>query len=104
MSTSTRRRGDGQVGLTGGTRISDAYPHGEDAGTIEISQSGFVHSICRDASVRPYAERVRRELQKLGSLMATPPEIRAVSDGDLRQRIDMSLIPAFIGENRMGKI
>jgi cob(I)alamin adenosyltransferase len=35
---------------------------------------GFARSICQDADVRERVERIQRELYKVGSAIATPPE------------------------------
>lgn len=76
MSITTKRGDGGQTGLAGGIRVSKTHPRVECYGTIDelISQMGFARSICRDIEVIERIENVQRELYKVGSAMATPPE------------------------------
>jgi cob(I)alamin adenosyltransferase len=76
MSIATKRGDGGQTGLAGGIRVSKTNPRVECYGTIDelISQMGFARSICEDAEVREAIERIQRELYKVGSAIATPPE------------------------------
>jgi cob(I)alamin adenosyltransferase len=76
MSISTKRGDGGQTGLAGGIRVSKTHPRVECYGTIDelISQMGFARSICRDAEVKGLIEKIQRELYKVGSAIATPPE------------------------------
>ena len=76
MSIATKRGDQGQTGLAGGIRVSKTHPRVECYGTIDelISQMGFARSICEDADVRERVERIQRELYKVGSAIATPPE------------------------------
>jgi cob(I)alamin adenosyltransferase len=76
MSIATKRGDGGTTGLAGGIRVSKTHPRVECYGTIDelISQMGFARSICADAEVRAYALNVQRELFKVGSAIATPPE------------------------------
>jgi cob(I)alamin adenosyltransferase len=76
MSISTKRGDGGQTGLAGGIRVSKTHPRVECYGTIDelISQMGFALSICRDAEVKGLIEKIQRELYKVGSAIATPPE------------------------------
>ena len=76
MSISTKRGDGGQTGLAGGIRVSKTHPRVECYGTIDelISQMGFARSICEDAEVRERVEAIQRELYKVGSAIATPPE------------------------------
>jgi cob(I)alamin adenosyltransferase len=78
MSIATKRGDGGQTGLVGGIRISKAHPRVECYGTIDelISQMGFARSICQDPDVCRRVERIQRELYKVGSAIATPPESR----------------------------
>jgi cob(I)alamin adenosyltransferase len=39
-----------------------------------ISQMGFARSICQDTEIAGRIERIQRELYKVGSALATPPE------------------------------
>ena len=76
MSIATKRGDGGQTGLAGGIRVSKTHPRVECYGAIDelISQMGFARSICDDAAVRASLERIQRELYKVGSAIATPPE------------------------------
>src|SRR6202030_1981602 len=76
MSIATKRGDGGQTGLAGGIRVSKTHPRVECYGTIDelISHMGFARSICQDADVALRLERVQRELYKVGSALATPPE------------------------------
>jgi cob(I)alamin adenosyltransferase len=76
MSIATKRGDGGQTGLSGGIRVSKTHPRVECYGTIDelISQMGFARSICHDADIATRVERIQRELYKVGSAIATPPE------------------------------
>jgi len=78
MSIATKRGDGGQTGLAGGIRVSKTHPRVECYGTVDelISQMGFARSICQDAEIAGRIERIQRELYKLGSALATPPESR----------------------------
>src|SRR5271155_150834 len=76
MSISTKRGDGGQTGLSGGIRVSKTHPRVECYGTVDelISHMGFARSICQDADICERVERIQRELYKVGSAIATPPE------------------------------
>jgi len=76
MSIATKRGDGGQTSLVGGTRVSKSNPRVECYGTIDelISQMGFARSICQDAEIRERVKAIQRELYKVGSAIATPPE------------------------------
>jgi cob(I)alamin adenosyltransferase len=76
MSIATKRGDGGQTGLAGGIRVSKTHPRVECYGTIDelISQMGFARSICQDADIRERIKGIQRELYKVGSAIATPPE------------------------------
>jgi cob(I)alamin adenosyltransferase len=76
MSIATKRGDGGQTGLSGGIRVSKTNPRVECYGTIDelISQMGFARAICQDVEVAGRIERIQRELYKVGSAIATPPE------------------------------
>ena len=76
MSIATKRGDGGQTGLAGGIRVSKTHPRVECYGTIDelISQMGFARSMCGDAEVKQRIENIQRELYKVGSAIATPPE------------------------------
>ena len=76
MSIATKRGDGGQTGLSGGIRVSKTHPRVECYGTIDelISQMGFARSICHDADIATRIAGIQRELYKVGSAIATPPE------------------------------
>src|ERR1700719_2502443 len=76
MSIATKRGDGGQTGLSGGIRVSKTHPRVECYGTIDelISQMGFARSICHDADLATRIAEIQRELYKVGSAIATPPE------------------------------
>jgi len=76
VSIATKRGDGGQTGLAGGIRVSKTHPRVECYGTVDelISQMGFARSICQDAEIAGRIERIQRELYKVGSALATPPE------------------------------
>ncbi len=76
MSIATKRGDGGQTGLSGGIRVSKTHPRVECYGTVDelISQMGFARSICQDTEIAGRIERIQRELYKVGSALATPPE------------------------------
>jgi cob(I)alamin adenosyltransferase len=76
MSIATKRGDGGQTGLAGGIRVSKTHRRVECYGTIDelISQMGFARSICQDAEIRERIKAIQRELYKVGSAIATPPE------------------------------
>jgi len=76
MSIATKRGDGGQTGLAGGIRVSKTHPRVECYGTVDelISQMGFARSICQDLEIAGRIERIQRELYKVGSALATPPE------------------------------
>jgi len=78
MSIATQRGDGGQTGLAGGIRVSKHDPRVEAYGTIDelISTMGFARSICGDGEIPAIAKRIQRELFKVGSAVATPPESR----------------------------
>jgi cob(I)alamin adenosyltransferase len=70
-------RGDnGETGLAGGIRVSKSNHRVEAYGTIDelISVMGFARSICGDEEVRSLTRSIQKDLFKVGSAMATPPE------------------------------
>ncbi len=75
-SISTTRGDGGQTGLAGGIRVSKASLRVEAYGTVDelISTLGFARSICDDREIATFAHGIQRELFKLGSAPATPPE------------------------------
>jgi len=77
MGSIATTRGDaGQTGLAGGIRVSKASLRVDTYGTVDelISTLGFARSICEDREIAELAHSVQRELFKVGSALATPPE------------------------------
>jgi cob(I)alamin adenosyltransferase len=76
MSISTKRGDGGQTGLAGGIRVSKTHPRVECYGTVDELNShiGFARSICEDPEIAEKLKGIQRELYKVGSAIATPPE------------------------------
>jgi cob(I)alamin adenosyltransferase len=76
MSIATTRGDGGETGLAGGIRVSKCCDRVEAYGTIDelISSLGFARSICADEELRTITKGIQKELFKLGSAIATPPE------------------------------
>jgi cob(I)alamin adenosyltransferase len=76
MSIATMRGDGGETGLAGGIRVSKSSDRVEAYGTIDemISCMGFARSICGDEEVRTVTKSLQKELFKVGSAIATPPE------------------------------
>jgi cob(I)alamin adenosyltransferase len=76
MSIATTRGDGGETGLAGGIRVSKSSVRVEAYGTIDelISSLGFARSICGDEEVRTLSKDIQKELFKVGSAIATPPE------------------------------
>ena len=78
MSIATKRGDGGQTSLVGGARVSKAHPRVECYGVVDelISQLGFARSICPDAEIRERVKAIQHDLYKVGSAIATPPELK----------------------------
>jgi cob(I)alamin adenosyltransferase len=78
MSIATKRGDGGETGLAGGIRVSKSSVRVEAYGTVdELNASmGFARSICEDADLRTRTAAIQRELFRVGSTLATPPESR----------------------------
>ena len=76
MSIATMRGDGGETGLAGGVRVSKSSDRVEAYGTIDelISTLGFARSICADEEIRTLTKAIQKELFKVGSAIATPPE------------------------------
>ena len=76
MSIATKRGDSGETGLAGGIRVSKSSLRVETYGTVDelISTLGFARSICEDADLRERTKVIQRELFRIGSGLATPPE------------------------------
>jgi cob(I)alamin adenosyltransferase len=75
MSIATMRGDGGETGLAGGIRVPKNDPRVDTYGTIDelISSLGFARSICGDEALRKRTKEIQRELFKVGSAIATPP-------------------------------
>lgn len=75
-SIATTRGDGGQTSLAGGVRVSKADLRVEAYGTIdELNASiGGARSICADKEIGAFAHGIQRELFKVGSALATPPD------------------------------
>jgi len=75
-SIATTRGDGGQTGLAGGVRVSKASLRVDTYGNVDelISTLGFARSICEDAGMVELVRVIQRELFKIGSSLATPPE------------------------------
>jgi cob(I)alamin adenosyltransferase len=75
-SIATTRGDDGLTSLAGGIRVSKGSLRVETYGTVDELNStlGFARSICDDAEVVRLTSDIQRELFKIGSALATPPE------------------------------
>jgi cob(I)alamin adenosyltransferase len=75
-SIATTRGDGGQTGLAGGIRVSKASLRVDTYGNVDelISTLGFARSICDDAEIVELVRGIQRELFKIGSSLATPPE------------------------------
>jgi cob(I)alamin adenosyltransferase len=76
MSISTMRGDGGQTGLAGGIRVSKASLRVETYGTVDELNSalGLARSMCEDEDLRARTKSIQRELFRIGSGLATPPE------------------------------
>ena len=78
MSISTERGDGGETSLPGGSRISKADLRVEVYGTFDelISAIGLARALCPNPDLREFSKSIQRELFKVGSAVATPPESR----------------------------
>src|SRR3982750_3458445 len=76
MSIATMRGDGGETGLAGGVRVSKSNDRVEAYGTIDelISTMGFARSICGDEEIGALTKTIQKELFKVGSAIAPPPE------------------------------
>jgi cob(I)alamin adenosyltransferase len=76
MSIATKHGDGGETGLAGGIRVSKSSLRVETYGTVDELNSalGLARSICDDADLRERTKRIQRELFRIGSALATPPE------------------------------
>ena len=78
MSIATKGGDSGQTGLSGGIRVSKSDLRVEAYGTVDELNTflGFARSICTNSEVRTWTEEIQKDLFRLGSALATPPESR----------------------------
>src|SRR5580658_7903510 len=78
MSIATKRGDGGQTGLAGGIRVSKSSLRVEAYGTVDELNStlGIARSVCEDANLSERTKLIQRQLFKVGSSLATPPESR----------------------------
>jgi cob(I)alamin adenosyltransferase len=78
MSIATKRGDGGQTGLAGGIRVSKSSLRVEAYGTVDELNSvlGMARSQCDDAQLQERTKLIQRELFRIGSGLATPPESR----------------------------
>lgn len=78
MSIATKRGDGGQTGLAGGIRVSKSSVRVESYGTIDELNSalGLARAICSDEDLKKRTKEIQRELFRVGSALATPPESR----------------------------
>ena len=78
MSIATKRGDAGETGLAGGIRVSKSSLRVEAYGTVDELNSnvGFARSICPDEATKALLKEIQRELFRVGSALATPPESR----------------------------
>ncbi len=76
MSIATKRGDSGQTGLAGGIRVSKSSPRVESYGTVDELNSilGLARAHCEDADLCERTKLIQRELFRIGSGLATPPE------------------------------
>ena len=75
-SIATTRGDNGLTSLAGGIRVSKGSQRVETYGTVDELNStlGFARSICGDPHIVDLVSDIQRELFKVGSALATPPE------------------------------
>lgn len=78
MSIATKRGDGGQTGLAGGIRVSKGSLRVEAYGTIDELNSalGLARAICADEELKCRTKAIQRDLFRVGSALATPPESR----------------------------
>ena len=76
MSIAAKRGDGGETGLAGGIRVSKSSLRVETYGTVDELNSalGLARSICDDADLCDRTKRIQRELFRVGSALATPPQ------------------------------
>jgi cob(I)alamin adenosyltransferase len=79
MSIATKRGDTGKTDLVGRVRVSKGELRVECYGTLDELNGllGFARSICKDQEVQDLVKEIQRDLFKVGSAIATPPESKA---------------------------
>jgi cob(I)alamin adenosyltransferase len=95
MSIATMRGDGGETGLAGGIRVRKDDPRVDTYGTIDelISSLGFARSICGDETIRARTKEIQRELFKVGSAIATPPNSKKTPP-----EIDTTMVDALTAD------
>lgn len=90
MSISTKRGDAGQTGLAGGIRVSKSHIRVEAYGTVdELNASlGLARSLCQDEELRSKTFAIQKELFRVGSALATPPESRKAQVPVTQEMVD----------------
>ena len=75
-SIATMKGDSGETGLAGGIRVSKCSLRVDAYGTVDELNStlGFARSICDDEQIVNLTSGIQKELFKVGSALATPPE------------------------------
>ena len=75
-SIATMKGDSGETGLAGGIRVSKSSLRVDAYGTVDELNStlGFARSICDDEQIVNLTSGIQKELFKVGSALATPPE------------------------------
>lgn len=75
-SIATKKGDAGQTSLAGGVRVSKSSLRVDTYGAIDELNAtiGFARSICDDRDITTFAHAIQRDLFKVGSALATPPE------------------------------
>jgi cob(I)alamin adenosyltransferase len=78
MSIATKGGDGGKTSLAGGLRVSKADLRVESYGTVDELNSalGFARSICTNAEIASAVHEIQKDLFRVGSALATPPESR----------------------------
>jgi cob(I)alamin adenosyltransferase len=90
MSISTKRGDAGQTGLAGGIRVSKSHIRVDAYGTVDELNAtlGFARSICQDEELRNKTFAIQKELFRVGSALATPPESRKAQVPVTQEMVD----------------
>jgi cob(I)alamin adenosyltransferase len=108
MSIATKRGDAGQTGLAGGIRVSKSSLRVEAYGTVDELNSilGMARSQCDDADLRERTKLIQRELFRVGSALATPPESRKpqvpigpeLAEGLTQQVHEIEALPGLLSD------